>query len=163
MNPEIEKWKNRGGQIIGYFCSAMPEEIATAAGVLPVRLRATGSTGTELSDAYFGNLNCSFPRHAFNMALQGKYDFIDALVIFNSCDHIRRVYDHWIRQLKTPFVRILSLPKKTEQPQVEWFRSELSELREGLQEHLGVEISDTNLRKANSPSQRDPSALAKSL
>ncbi len=148
VNPELTKWKDQGGKIIGYFCSAMPEELATAAGILAYRLRATGSDSTELSDVYFSSINCSFPRHAFNMALKGEYDFTDGVVFFNSCDHIRRVYDHWKRQLKTPFVEMLSLPKKAEQPQVEWFRKELTKLREGIQSHFNVEITDEELNKA---------------
>ncbi len=148
MNPEVEKWKGQGGRAVGYFCSTMPVEVITAAGLLPFRLRATGSTGTELSDAFFSSLNCSFPRHAFNMALKGEYDFLDGLVMFNSCDHIRRVYDHWTRQLKTPFVRILSLPKKAGELQVEWFRSELAVLKEDMQEFYKVEITDEELNRA---------------
>ena len=148
VNPEVQKWKDQGGKTVGYFCAAMPVEMISAAGFLPFRVRATGSTGTELSDAYFGNINCSFPRHAFNLALKGEYDFLDGLVIFNSCDHIRRLYDHWIRQMKTPFVKILSLPRKDEPAQVEWFRSELVILRENMQEHFRVEITDAKLREA---------------
>jgi bcr-type benzoyl-CoA reductase subunit C len=162
VNPEVKKWKDQGGKIIGYFCSAMPVEMITAAGFLPFRARATGSTGTELSDAYFGSINCSFPRHAFNMALKGEYDFLDGLIIFNSCDHIRRLYDHWIRQIKTPFVKIISLPRKDEPAQIEWFRSELSILRESMQKHFGVEITDDRLRKAialHNKSRRSQRAL----
>ena len=162
VNPEVKKWKDQGGKIIGYFCSAMPVEMITAAGFLPFRARATGSTGTELSDAYFGSINCSFPRHALNMALKGEYDFLDGLIIFNSCDHIRRLYDHWIRQIKTPFVKIISLPRKDEPAQVEWFRSELSILRERMQEHFKVEITDDRLREAialHNKSRRSQRAL----
>jgi len=32
---EIGRWKERGGSVVGYFCSAFPEEIITAAGLLP--------------------------------------------------------------------------------------------------------------------------------
>jgi len=46
-----------GGRILGYFCSAMPGELTTAAGILSFRLRATGSTSTELSDAFFSSIN----------------------------------------------------------------------------------------------------------
>ncbi len=142
------QWKGQGGKVLGYFCSAMPEEIATAAGMLPVRLRATGSDGTELSDSFLSSLNCTFPRHAFNMALKGEYDFVDAMVMFNSCDHIRRVYDHWVRQIKTPYVKIFSLPKKAEAAQIDWFRGELDQLCADLREHFGVELDDAGLAKA---------------
>ena len=148
VNPEMDRWKQEGGRTIGYCCSAMPVEMITAAGFLPFRIRATGSTGTELSDSYFSSINCSFPRHAFNMALNGDYDFLDGLVIFNSCDHVRRIYDHWIRQLKTPFVQMLSLPKKAEAPQVEWFTDELRILKERMQDFYRVELTDEKLREA---------------
>jgi len=148
VNPEMKRHMEAGGGVIGYFCSAMPVEMITAAGFLPFRVRATGSTGTELSDSYFSSINCSFPRHAFNLALQGKYSFLDGLIIFNSCDHVRRIYDHWIRQINTPFVQILSLPKKFEDAQVEWFTDELRRLREHLQEFFRVQITDQRLREA---------------
>ncbi len=148
INPDVQKWKDRGGAVVGYFCSSMPVEMITAAGLLPFRARATGSTETGSSDACFSSINCSFPRHAFDLALKGEYDFLDGLVLFNSCDHIRRLYDHWIRRVGTPFVRILSLPRKDEAAQVEWFRGELSLLREQLQEHFRVEITDDRLREA---------------
>ena len=111
-NPAVVSWKEQQGKIMGYLCSAVPEEIFTAAGFLPFRLRAPGSTGTELSDSYFSSVNCSFVRHCFNLALLGEYDFLNGLVLLNSCDNVRRIYDHWTRQLKTPFVRILSFPRK---------------------------------------------------
>jgi len=148
VNPDVQKWKDDGGRVLGYFCSAMPVELATAAGMLPFRIRGTGSTGTELSDSYLSSINCTFPRHVFNMALKGEYDFLDGLVIFNSCDHIRRVYDHWIRQLNTPLVKILSLPKKSGPQQVEWFRSELAILKEDMETQFGVGITDDKLREA---------------
>ncbi len=69
-NPATRGWKGQERRVMGYFCSAIPEEIFTAAGFLPFRMRATGSTSTELSDSYFSNLNCSFVRHCFNVALQ---------------------------------------------------------------------------------------------
>ncbi|MHC4506867.1 MAG: 2-hydroxyacyl-CoA dehydratase subunit D, partial [Planctomycetota bacterium] len=58
VNPSVEGWKERGGKVIGYFCSGVPEEMIMAAGFLPLRMRATGSTGTELSDAYYSSINC---------------------------------------------------------------------------------------------------------
>ncbi len=148
INPEVAKWKSQGGRVAGYFCSSMPVEMITAAGLLPFRGRASGSTGTELSDSCFGSINCSFPRHALNLALKGEYDFLDGLVLFNSCDHIRRLYDHWIRRIGTPFVRILSLPRKDEPAQVEWFRGELAGLRQEMQEHFQVDITDDRLQEA---------------
>ena len=148
MNPELQAWKDRGGKVVGFFCSTVPEELFTAAGLMPFRMRGTGSTSTELSDAFFSSINCSFPRHTFNQALNGEYDFLDGLVCINSCDHVRRIYDNWIRNLKTPFVQVMSLPRKVQEPQVAWYCDELNILRGQLQEHFGVEITDQRVKDA---------------
>jgi benzoyl-CoA reductase subunit C len=148
LNPEVQAWKEQGGGVVGFFCSTVPEELFTAAGLLPFRMRGTGSTSTELSDAYFSSINCSFPRHTFNQALLGKYDFLDGLVCINSCDHVRRIYDNWIRALKTPFVQVMSLPRKVGEPQIAWYTDELNILRGQLEEHFGVQISDERIREA---------------
>jgi len=147
-NDQVRQWKEQGGQVMGYFCSAMPEEIITAAGMLPFRIRGTGSQGTELADAFFSSINCTFARHAFNVALKGDLDFLDGLTMFNSCDNVRRIYDHWIRQMNTPFTHFMSFPKKAEPAQVEFFRHELAGLRSRMESHLGKSITDDDLRAA---------------
>ena len=148
MNPAIEKWRSDGGKVVGYFCSHVPTEVLMAAGLLPFRMRGTGSTGTELSDAFFSSINCSFPRHTFNQALKGEYDFLDGLLCISSCDHIRRVYDNWKQNLRTPFVKIMSLPKKVGDTQVEWYRDEINLLKDDLQNHFEVRITEEKLRAA---------------
>jgi bzd-type benzoyl-CoA reductase N subunit len=149
LNPALKNWKDQGGKILGYFCSTVPEELITAAGLVPFRMRATGSTSTEESDAFFSGINCSFPRHCFNLALTGEFKFLDGVICINSCDHVRRIYDNWIRFVPdTPFVEVMSLPRKTEAAQVAWYRDEINLLKGKIEKHFGVEISDKTLWKA---------------
>ncbi len=149
LSDEIEDWKDGGGKVIGHFCSTVPEEIFTAAGMMPFRMRGTGSTSTEMADVCFQPINCTFPRHAFNQAMEGEYEFLDGLVVINSCDHIRRIYDNWLDQLDEPeFIHIMSLPRKTGDRQVEFYRDDIIRLRDALQEHFDVEITDDAIRDA---------------
>ena len=148
VSPQLKKWMEQGGKVMGYFCCYAPEEIITAAGMVPFRVRATGSTSTELADAYLTNINCSFCRHAFNMGLQGKYDFLEAVVWLNNCDHIRRIYDNWRRKVTTSLPHMMSLPKLTTDKQVGWWREELVILKETLEKHLDITITDDRLREA---------------
>jgi benzoyl-CoA reductase subunit C len=149
MNPEVQAWMGKGGKVAGYLCSQVPEELLMAAGYLPFRIRGTGSTSTELSDAFYSPINCSFPRHAFNQALKGEYDFLDALICINSCDHVRRIYDNWIRNIKaTKFTTVMSLPRKVGERQVDWYYDEINLLRSNLEEHLGKKITDEDLKSA---------------
>jgi len=148
LNSEMKEWQQQGGKIVGFFCSTVPEELFTAAGIMPFRMRGTGSTSTELSDSCFSQINCGFPRHTMNLALQGDYDFLDGLVCINSCDHVRRIYDNWIRNLDTPFVKVMSLPRKIEEPQINWYNDEINILKKEIEEHFKVEITDKDLRDA---------------
>ena len=34
VSPAIREWKDRGGKVVGYFCSMVPEELFMAAGLL---------------------------------------------------------------------------------------------------------------------------------
>lgn len=148
INPAVQEWKDNGGKVLGYFCCNIPDEVMTAAGILPLRLRGTGSTGTELSDAFYSSINCSFPRHVFNMALNHEFDILDGLIVPNSCDHIRRIYDNWIRQLDIGFIEMFNLPRKVEEPQVQWYKDEVHLLVEKLEKQFGVEITEEKLKNA---------------
>jgi len=148
VNPYMQQWKDNGGKIMGYFCTHVPDELITAAGLLPIRMRATGSTGTELSDAFYSSINCSFPRHCFNMALNHEFDILDGLLVPNSCDHIRRIYDNWLRQLEIGFLEMFNLPKKVLDPQVQWYKDEVHLLKDKLEKHFGVEITDEKFQNA---------------
>ncbi len=144
----LRSWKEQGGKVVGYFCSMVPEELLMAAGILPYRMRATGSSGTDLADAYFTNLNCTFPRHCFSLALEGEFEFLDGLVCINSCDHLRRLYDNWRRHLQTEFIEFLTLPHQTGPDQLAWYTDEFRRLREKLEQHFDAEIKDDGVRRA---------------
>jgi benzoyl-CoA reductase subunit C len=82
------------------------------------------------------------------MALQGEYRFLDGVVWVNSCDHVRRIYDHWKRKIDTPYLRLLSLPKKTTDVQVGWYRDETAMFKESLEQHFDIQITEERLWEA---------------
>lgn len=159
VNPEIERWKAGGGRVIGHFCSQFPQELIAAAGILPFRVRGTGSTSTDLADACFTSINCSFVRHTFNQALSGRFAFLDGMIIPTSCDNVRRVYDHWTRRLDTPFVHLLALPRKAGDHPAQFLREELERLKQDLEAHFGTEVTDDRLRQAIRESNETRSLL----
>ena len=148
MNPALKKEKDKGAKIVGYFCSYGPAEIITAAGMIPFRIRAVGSTGTDLSDAYLSSINCSFCRNALNLGLAGEYAFLDGLIVLNNCDHVRRIYDNWRRKINTPFVQMMSLPKKITDPSIQWYYDELKIVKKAIEDKFNVKITDAKLKEA---------------
>jgi bzd-type benzoyl-CoA reductase N subunit len=148
LGSHANRWREQGGKVVGYFCSYVPEEIIAAAGILPFRMRGTGSTETTLADTYLSAYNCTFARHCLDLAFNGAYDFLDGVVVINSCDHIRRLYDIWRRKMRTPFVHLIAAPHTAGHEQVRWFRDELTIFKEGLEKHFGVAITPERLRES---------------
>ena len=98
-NPYVEDWKKQNKNVLGYYCTYIPEEIINAGNILGFRIRGTEATGTSRADTLLSRFNCSFVRATLDLAIEGKYDFLDGLVCMNSCDHARRMYDIVQRKL----------------------------------------------------------------
>lgn len=162
INSEIIEWKKNGGKVIGYFCSFIPPEIISAAGLLPFRLRGTGSTNTVLADNYFTEVSCSFARHCFNQALKKEFDFLDGLIAANGCDHLRHMYENWQNaNIGTPFLYMFFRPTKCGKEMAYLFRYYLIELIDKLNKHFGIEISEIKLKKEIQSSNKTRNLLRK--
>ena len=150
-NPHIRRWKEKGGKVIGYHGCYVPEEVIHAAGMLPYRMRATGSTSSEFGDLYASSTTCTYCRHCLDQAMRGEYKFLDGLVTFHGCDHLGRTFDAWrYGKVATPYspfyLRLLDIPFKIES--VEWMRVQMDRFKQSLEEHFHVTITDEALRQS---------------
>lgn len=149
LNSYIEKWKGQGKKVLGYNCSYFPEEIVHAAGILPFRIRGTGCTETTLADAFLARANCSFARACLEHLLQGKYDFLDSAIFVYSCDHMCTAHNSWKAQDKLPLIEnIISVPHTITEYGGEWFREEIGNIRDRIEEHFDVTITNDALGDA---------------
>jgi len=148
-NESLKSYKDEGGKIVGVLYNQVPEELLTAAGVLPVRLRAVGSTGAEAADARFTQVNCSLVKHFYDSAAKGRFDFIDALVSTNGCDHVRKLHENWVSVLKPSFAHMLCFPKRQgDDLQVNQLVKEIKKLKAAVEAYFDVEITDESLKDA---------------
>lgn len=148
-NPWITKWKKDGKKVVGYFCCYIPDEIIHAADILPYRLSARGHTDTTDADALLSRLNCSSARYILDKALNDGFKFSDGLVAFNSCDHMRRMYDNWKYKVKTTqYLHFLSIPHHTDDLAVKWFIKEIKTLKESLEKHFKVQITEDKIKSS---------------
>jgi len=148
-NPFVDKWKKKGARVLAYNCTYMPEEIIQAAGLLPFRIKGTGCKETTRADAYLATVNCSFCRACLELHMQGEYDFLDGAVFVNACDHMHVTYANWKAQGKTPFMdNIISVPNTITDYGQEWYRDEIANVKQKIQEHFEVEITDEKLKDA---------------
>ncbi len=144
----VRRWKEGGGKVLGYACTATPVEMIEAAGILPYRIKAFGHPETELGDSYLARFNCRFCRSCLHLGLDGTYDFLDGLIETNGCDHLRGMFENWQYARKYDFFHYLKVPHFVRRDSLEYFTEELSLLRLALEEHFGVEITDDALREA---------------
>ena len=147
-NPYLEAAKAAGRKIVGTIHDEVPEEVISAAGAIPVMLRGTGSEGTELSEIYFRQLTCGYTRHTYNQILDGAWDFLDGAVIFNICDHMRRVHDNWIRKPGNPVYHFVYAPKKQGELAKGFYRAEIDKFIAATEQRFGVQITDEALARA---------------
>ncbi|MDD5703958.1 MAG: 2-hydroxyacyl-CoA dehydratase family protein, partial [Dehalococcoidales bacterium] len=81
--------------MVGWFCSYTPQELLTAAGLYPYRIVPEPSSAITTADAYLERSFCPYVRICLAGALEGHYQFLGGLVVVNSCDAMRRLYDAW--------------------------------------------------------------------
>jgi len=146
-NPWIEKWKKDGKPAVGYFCCYVPDEIIHAGEMLPFRISARGHKDTTQADGLLSRLNCSSTRCILDKALTDGFNFSDGLVAFNSCDHMRRMYDNWKYKVKNiNYLHFLSIPHHTDDDAVNWFVKEIKTFKESLEKQFKVEITDDKIK-----------------
>lgn len=150
-NESIEEWKQAGKKTIGTVCCHVPGEIFHAAGLLPVRLRATGCTDDSEGEVWMSSFACSFARSCFEFLLNGTYDFLDGIVSSDGCSMATRIYDNYkffkrndddVFYLKDIGAPRLYNPKHA----IPYYIRELNELKEGIEKHFGVAITEENLK-----------------
>ncbi len=135
------------GRKIAWFCSYVPVEMFVAAGLWPVRLQA-GTEPIEQADSYISANYCLYIKRILDSGLKGDYRDMEGMVFVNSCDGMRRLYDLWQHYLETPFTFLLELPRNRNEMGIEYFAEHLRELKEKLEMHFKVEITDEKLKQA---------------
>ena len=147
-NVYLDRWRENGGKVMGYYCSYIPEEVFTAAGFLPYRLRGAGSKDSSDGDAYMSSRICTFVRHTVSLALRKELDFLDGVVLMQNCDHIRRAADIFIKKVQVPFNCFLSVPRAPKERLFQWYLDEIRRLKSEMEGFFGLTITDADLEEA---------------
>jgi len=149
FNSAVMDYKKQGKKVIGFLCSYVPEEIIYAGGMLPYRIRPTGCTETTSADAYMSHLNCTFVRSCLEFMVKGVFDSLDGMVITNSCDNIRRLYDILREKRPYPLLHFISIPHKAgSDGAINWYKDEVSNFKENIENFFGIRISEGALKDA---------------
>ena len=66
--PTVRRWREAGGKVLGHFQVYFPEEIAHAAGLLPLKIRGAQIEARQ-AEARFGSYLCSILKTSLELAL----------------------------------------------------------------------------------------------
>ena len=158
----VKEWKAKTGKkVFGYFCCITPEEILYAADVLPVRITGTGEP-LQHADQHIPPNACPYAKSCLDAGMRGMYDYLDGVVIPNSCDIIFFMESFWKDNVPrpnkpsiisgvdlNPYVHYVNYPEKvTGREVVPYYLEVLKEFKQGVERSLNKEITDVDLERA---------------
>lgn len=143
------EWKERtGGQVVGYLCTYVPEEIFHAAGMLPVRIMGSHEPESVTSPYIFG-MFCSYCRDCLAQGLQGRYDYLDAIATAHCCVHSFQTFDSWRRHIPAEHFYYVAMPQLIKsRGALPSMLGEVGVLKERLEADLGRGIPTSAVEQA---------------
>jgi benzoyl-CoA reductase subunit C len=141
-------WKEKtGGKVLGWYEPYFPEEIAYAAGVLPVRILAKHEPD-DVSDKWI-YASCYPVRDMVNQFLKGRYDYVDGLVNVEGCQWMYNAFEVAVNNNSKLLDHYLFLPDYTDATtSKDVLRSELKVFQDKMEAWTGKAVTDAELDNA---------------
>ena len=141
-------WKTRtGGKVLGWYEPYFPEELAYAAGLLPVRILAR-HIPDDISEKWI-YASCYPVRDMVSQFFKGHYDYIDGLVNTEGCQWMYNAFEVAMNSFEHLFTHYLFLPDYPDAASSkDVLRSELQILKSRFEAWTGKAITDADLDSA---------------
>ena len=151
--PTVSRWREAGGKVIGHFQVYFPEEIAHAAGALPVKIRGAPIEPTQ-ADSRFGSYLCSIVKTSLELALSGRIE-MELFVTHPICDAARNLAGVFGRNFPYP-CQILYLPQNANSGHAAtYLRGEYDRLTRLVEQVTGATVTEDGLRHSISVFNRN--------
>ena len=154
-NALVQEAKAEGQHPIGYTCFHMPEVVLNVDNCFSVRLRAPKTGSFDIASYYMSNYTCEYCRALVERAIEGGYNFLDAIAGVDACAEMNRCMEN-IELLAVPdmpekkiFVTHADIPYKVTDYTLKHYVTQIrNRFLNVLEETYGVDTSDKALRKA---------------
>lgn len=152
-NSLVRQAQEAGQYAIGYTCYHMPEVLLNVDNCFSTRIRAPRSTSIDIATYYMSNYTCEYARSLLERAIEGGYEFLDAIAGVDACSAMNRCYEHMeiLKCNSKPhfFVTHTDVPYKIETYTVDQVVTQMRHrLLDVMHEKLGTDVSDEALRAA---------------
>ena len=152
-NELVRKAAAEGNLAMGYTCYHVPEPILNVGNCFSVRLRAPHTGSIDIATYYMSNYTCEFARALTERAIEGGYQFLDALIGVDACSMMNRSMEHFeilhVNDKPNFFVTHTDMPYKiTDYTLDSYVRQMRLRVLDRMTEVFGVDTSDAAIRKA---------------
>ena len=152
-NELVRQAQADGSIVLGYTCYHIPEVLLNVDNCISVRLRAPKTGSLDISTYYMSNYTCDYARALVERAIEGGYQFLDALIGVDACSAMNRSMEHFevlkVNSKEKFFVTHTDMPLKVTDYYIDAYTTQMREhVLNRLTETFGVDTSDEALRKA---------------
>ena len=152
-NELVRKAQADGGLAMGYTCFHIPEVLLNVDNCFSVRLRAPNTGSIDIATYYMSNYTCEYARALLERAIEGGYQFLDALIGVDACSMMNRSMEHFeilhVNDKPNFFVTHADMPYKiTDYTLDSYIKQMRLRVLDRMTEVFGVDTSDTAIRKA---------------
>ena len=152
-NELVEKAKADGGVCLGYTCFHIPEVLLNVDNCFSTRLRAPNTGSIDIATYYMSNYTCEFARALLERAIEGGYQFLDALIGVDACSMMNRSMEHFeilqVNDKPNFFVTHTDMPFKITDYTIKAYVQQMqAHVLDRIHEVFGADVSDASIRKA---------------
>ena len=152
-NELVRQAQENGSIVLGYTCYHIPEVLLNVDNCISVRLRAPKTGSLDISTYYMSNYACDYARALVERAIEGGYQFLDAMIGVDACSAMNRSMEHFevlkVNSKEKFFVTHTDMPLKVTDYYIDAYTTQMREhVLNRLTETFGVDTSDEALRKA---------------
>ena len=152
-NELVEKAKAEGGVCLGYTCFHIPEVLLNVDNCFSTRLRAPNTGSIDIATYYMSNYTCEFARALLERAIEGGYQFLDAMIGVDACSMMNRSMEHFeilqVNDKPNFFVTHTDMPFKITDYTIKAYVQQMqAHVLDRLHEVFGADTSDAAIRKA---------------
>ena len=152
-NELVEKAKADGGVCLGYTCFHIPEVLLNVDNCFSTRLRAPNTGSIDIATYYMSNYTCEFARALLERAIEGGYQFLDAMIGVDACSMMNRSMEHFeilkVNENPNFFVTHTDMPFKITDYTIKAYVQQMqAHVLNRIHEVFGADTSDAAIRKA---------------
>ncbi|NLW17465.1 MAG: 2-hydroxyacyl-CoA dehydratase [Firmicutes bacterium] len=141
--------RKEGLKVIGAYCTFFPQELAIAAGAVPVSLCGTKEDPIAAAEEHLPRNLCPLIKSSYGFAITDTCPYFvlsDLIVGETTCDGKKKMFE--LMQEKKP-VHVMQLPPTQEGKEtLELWAAEIRRLKERIEEEFQVTISNDDIREA---------------